>query len=258
MVARETRIAEGLGELGLGKVATPARVSKLLRLLELLETQGVSRGFVSARDTDRLLSRHVLECAALQLWLPPSGVVVDVGSGAGLPGLVLATLRKDKVVLVEATARRATFLREASYELGLATEIVAERAEVVGRGDRRESAPAVVARALARIPVALELTLPLAEIGGMAAILIGSDDAARSIGLGAPSLGGSEKHIEGLGSSAAAEELGGGPPEVHGFEVPGAEERRWVMIVRKLRRTPDRYPRSAQALKRSPLGGSVA
>lgn len=252
MVARETRIAEALARMGVPHIDTGPTVERLDRITALLETAGVERGLVSARDTTRILTRHVLECAGLQSWLPQYGQVVDVGSGAGLPGLVLAALRSEPVILIEAASRRAAFLREVSEELGLHARVVNGRAEVVARGELRGRSPAVVARALARPPTALELTLPFAAVGGLVALLVGSDDAARARGIGSSAPG------AGMGVAEAAEELGGGSPEAHGFEVPGAEERRWVMIVRKLRPTPDRYPRTAQAMKRRPLGGGVA
>lgn len=258
MVARETEISEGLAQLGLAQSGDPAVVTKLARLADLLESEGVRRGLVSARDSRRMLSRHILECAALQLWLPPTGRVADVGSGAGLPGLVLGVLREDSV-LIEPMARRASFLREMVHELELATEVVADRAEVVARGPSRAGFTSVVARAVARPPVALELTLPLVEVGGIAALLIGSEDAVPSVREGPGSGEGAPDAPDPLSAAAVAvRELGGGPPEVRGFEVPGAKERRWVMIVRKLRPTPDLYPRSAQALRRRPLGTDVA
>lgn len=258
MVARETRISEALEGLGVSRLTRPDTAAKLAQLSEILETEGVRRGLLSARDTSRIISRHILECAALQSWLPLAGRVIDVGSGAGLPGLVLAAMRSDPVVLVEAAARRAAFLRDVSYELGLRTEVVSERAEVAAQGPWRETADAVVARALARVPVALELTLPLARVGGLGALLVGSDDAARAGGLMRSTPTSASRGVGPFPASVAAAELGGEEPAVHGFEVPGAEERRWVMIVRKIRPTPDQYPRSAQARKRRPLGGDVA
>jgi hypothetical protein len=99
----------------------------------------------------------------------------------------------------------------------------------------------------------------LAEVGGLGALLIGSDDAARAAHVGALRLNeASEDPQVPAPAVSAVLELGGAEPEVHGFEVPGAKERRWVMIVRKVRTTPDLYPRSVQARRRRPLGGDVA
>lgn len=252
MVARETVLAKGLELLGVS--ADAAAIERLSRLAQMLETEGMERGYLARGEQTKILPRHILESAALQRWLPGSGRLLDVGSGAGLPGLVLACLRSDPVTLIEPMAKRAAFLRVAIHELDLTASVLVERAESIGQGEHRESAPAVCSRALADVPVALELMLPLVCSGGVAAILIGERDVPPSLRLDAPMDARAAPSQGRSPADVAADELGGGPPAFHGFEVPGLEERRWVMIVRKIRRAPDRFPRSMQAIRRSPLG----
>jgi 16S rRNA (guanine527-N7)-methyltransferase len=97
-----------------------AALPQAIRYAELLAGAGVERGLIGPREVDRLWDRHLLNCAVLAPLLPASGIVLDLGSGAGLPGIVLALLRPDlPVILVDATRRRIEFLDEAIAELGL-------------------------------------------------------------------------------------------------------------------------------------------
>src|SRR5690349_18080583 len=90
------------------------------RYAELLATEGVVRGLIGPREAPRLWDRHLLNCAVLGEQLPQGASVCDIGSGAGLPGLVVAIARPDlKITLVEPLLRRTTFLEEVVEELDL-------------------------------------------------------------------------------------------------------------------------------------------
>jgi 16S rRNA (guanine527-N7)-methyltransferase len=106
-------------------------VEKAARFAELLATDGVQRGLVGPRETPRLWDRHLLNCAVVAELLPGRGDLVDIGSGAGLPGVVLAMLRPDMhVVLLEPMLRRSVFLEECVAELDLPNAtVVRGRAE---------------------------------------------------------------------------------------------------------------------------------
>lgn len=101
------------------------------RYAELLATDGVTRGLIGPRETGRLWDRHLLNCAVVAELLPERGILVDIGSGAGLPGIVLAMLRPSlEVTLLEPLLRRAVFLEECVAELGLANaKVLRARAE---------------------------------------------------------------------------------------------------------------------------------
>ena len=111
---------------------------------ELLATDGVVRGLIGPREAPRIWERHLLNCAAVAERIPEGAPVLDVGSGAGLPGLVLAIARPDlTVTLIEPLARRTTFLLEAVQRLGLATHGAGGARPGRGGGgrlDRRRSA----------------------------------------------------------------------------------------------------------------------
>jgi 16S rRNA (guanine527-N7)-methyltransferase len=151
------------------------RLPIAVRYAELLATDGVERGLIGPRESDRLWERHLLNCAVVADLIAPSASLVDVGSGAGLPGIVLAVARPDlSVVLVEPLARRAAFLAEAVEALGLdhATVVRGRAEELVPRARKAAHqapvAPAdvVTARAVAPLDRLIAWCLPLAVEGG--------------------------------------------------------------------------------------------
>lgn len=127
---------------------------------QLLAAEGETRGLIGPREAERIWSRHIVNSAALLPFLPQKGSVIDVGSGAGLPGLVIAAARPDlEVTLIEPMERRCEWLLEASETIGLDNvQIVRDRAENLGRTLK---ADVVTARAVAALPKLLRLTSKL-------------------------------------------------------------------------------------------------
>lgn len=142
-----------------------ARLPQAIAYVDLLATAGVERGLIGPRERPRLWTRHVLNSAVVASALPTGGHVdvVDLGSGAGLPGIPLALARPDvRVTLLEPLARRVSFLDEAVAMLDLDVEVLRGRAEEVAepRWD------VVVARAVAPLPRLLALASRLVRPGG--------------------------------------------------------------------------------------------
>jgi 16S rRNA (guanine527-N7)-methyltransferase len=134
---------------------------------------GIERGLLGPREVPRLWERHLLNCAALADLMPQGATVADVGSGAGLPGVVLAIARPDlHVTLIEPLLRRTTFLQEAVDDLGLASrvDVVRGRAEDL-HGQRRFDV--VTSRAVANLGTLLTWCLPLTEEDGAVVALKG-------------------------------------------------------------------------------------
>lgn len=135
------------------------------RYVDMLATDGVERGLIGPREAERLWERHILNCVVLEQLIPAGATVADVGSGAGLPGIVLALVRPDlRVTLIEPLLRRATFLTEtiAALDLAATVDVVRARAE-----EYREARFAVVtARAVAPLDRLGALALPLLTTGG--------------------------------------------------------------------------------------------
>lgn len=131
----------------------------------LLATEGVTRGLLGPREAPRLWERHLLNCAVVTDLLSPDADVCDIGSGAGLPGIVLAIRRPDlRVTLVEPLLRRTTFLGEVVERLGLDNvQVVRSRAEAL---HGLQAFSVVTSRAVAPLPRLLDWSMPLAREGG--------------------------------------------------------------------------------------------
>lgn len=157
-----------------------AAAPALARFAELLATRGVERGLIGPREVPRIWPRHIANCAVVAEEatdvIPMGSSVVDVGSGAGLPGLVWAVVRPDlRITLLEPLLRRATFLSEVVDDLALSARVEVRR----GRAEdvRDTSFDVVTARAVARLGQLLTWTLPLARSGGWVVALKGSGAA---------------------------------------------------------------------------------
>ncbi|MEV6599017.1 16S rRNA (guanine(527)-N(7))-methyltransferase RsmG [Actinoplanes sp. NPDC051346] len=167
------------------------------RYAQLLATDGVVRGLIGPREAPRLWERHLINCGVMSEIIPIGASVIDVGSGAGLPGIVLAVARPDlTITLVEPLARRTAFLSEAVTALGLdaTVTVVRGRAEDLAGGP---PAPAdvVTARAVAPLDRLAGWCLPLAAVGGRLLALKGASadeevaehrDAVARLGGGEP------------------------------------------------------------------------
>ncbi|MDF1604454.1 16S rRNA (guanine(527)-N(7))-methyltransferase RsmG [Nocardioides sp. YIM 152315] len=178
-VSRETPSTPGAAR----RAFPSARLPLAERYATLLATEGVVRGLIGPREAPRLWDRHLVNCALLAELLPPDATVCDIGSGAGLPGVVLAIARPDlRVTLVEPLLRRTTFLDELVADLGLPhVEVVRGRAEQM-HGERRFSV--VTSRAVAPLGRLLGWSMPLVDPQGALIAMKGSSvteeiDAAR-------------------------------------------------------------------------------
>lgn len=148
----------------------------VVRYAELLRDQGELRGLIGPREVSRIWERHILNSAAVVQYLPTSGSVADIGSGAGLPGVVVAVMRPQlEVILVEPMERRTTWLNEVVTELGL-TNVQVKR----GRAEEFHDAfevDAVTSRAVAPLSKLVRMSMPLARVGGELVILKGRNVA---------------------------------------------------------------------------------
>lgn len=145
------------------------------RYVDILGSTGVEWGLLGPRETDRLWDRHILNSAALSGLIAPGRSVVDVGTGAGLPGIPLALLRPDlRVTLMEPLLRRATFLIQTVEELEIAdrAEVIRSRAE-----DHHGKYDVVVSRALAPLDRLIGWCNPLRTPSGLILALKGSSAA---------------------------------------------------------------------------------
>jgi 16S rRNA (guanine527-N7)-methyltransferase len=189
------------------------------RFAEHLATSGVDRGLIGPREAPRIWERHVLNCAVVAELVPDSARVVDVGSGAGLPGIPLALARPDvRVVLVEPLARRVDWLCEVVADLGVAVEVERGRAEENDVRRRWEGADVVTARAVAPLGRLAGWCLPLLRPGGVMLAVKGASAA---------------DEIE--REQAAVREFGGGSPRIARCGVGMIDPPSTVVVVERVR-----------------------
>jgi len=177
------------------------------RFTAILTDSGVTHGLIGPREVPRLWERHVLNCAVIHPAIPAGQMVIDVGSGAGLPGLALAIARPDlDVHLIEPMLRRTNWLSMAVEDLGL-TNVTVHR----GRAEEFWgvlSAPIVTARAVARLSELAAWCLPLLLPGGSLLAIKGSSvteevEADRAV---LRRLGAIDEVIESFGSGIVDQE----------------------------------------------------
>ena len=191
-------------------------------------------------DPADIAVKHFADSAALFKYvnLPPAAKVIDVGTGAGFPGLVLKILRPDiRLTLLDSLQKRLTFLDAVCTELGLDAELIHARAEEGGRdSDYREKYDLAAARAVARLPLLLEYCLPFVKPGGVFCALKGPDG-----------------ETELTEAKRALQALGGGKADLFTYALPGGDRRTAVTIM-KSSQTPTKYPRNPSQIAKKPLG----
>jgi len=202
------------------------------RLERFCDLLGAAPVRLTAVPREQAYERHVDDAlAGLALVDATAGAIVDVGSGTGVPGLVLALVRPERTVhLVESVQKKAAALQWMATQLQADNvEVHAERAEDLARGAGRDAYGLAVCRALAPPPVAVELCLPLVRPGGALVIWAGAvDDAA--VARTAAAVGGELTRIE-----------------------PAPGDRRHLVVVAKTAATPDGFPRRTGLAAKRPL-----
>jgi 16S rRNA (guanine527-N7)-methyltransferase len=203
------------------------RMALALRYAEHLVTTGVERGLIGPHETERIWDRHILNCAVVAELVPDDARVVDIGSGAGLPGIPLALARPDlRIVLVEPLARRVEWLVEVLDDLALNVRVERGRAEETAVRRAWEGSDVVTARAVAPLARLAGWALPLLRPGGHLLALKGAS---------AP------EEIERDG--AAVLRAGGGVPTVVRVGVGVVDPPSTVVVVQKQGRSNGRPAR---------------
>jgi 16S rRNA (guanine527-N7)-methyltransferase len=227
----------------LGFPLSAVQVQAFALYAERLLEWNAHTNLTAIRDVPGIYTKHFLDsCSALQAHPQPHLPlhVMDVGSGAGLPGLVLAILCPHwQVTLNDAVGKKCRFLQAVCDELGLTqVRVVHARAEDLGQ-DRahRQKYDWVTARAVARLPILLEYLLPLAKIGGRVLAMKGET---------------AEQEL--ADSQTALKVLGAGDGGCKPVQVPGILEARYLVDIPKTRPTPREYPRKAGSVEKKPLG----
>lgn len=187
------------------------RADTISRYVDILSSRGIDWGLLGPREIDRIWDRHILNSVALEPLLPPGSSVVDVGSGAGLPGIPVAVLRPDlSVVLLEPLLRRFEFLRLAVEELGLSDRVTVVRCRAEEHKHRYD---VVTCRAVAPLPRLLAWCAPLVAPGGRLVALKGMSAGTE--------LSSARRELDRFRLRARVEQL----------DVPGSDEATWAIVA---------------------------
>lgn len=218
-----------------------AQQEKLRHYLVLLLTWNERLNLTAIRDPQQMQIRHFLDAlSCVQVTGDLNGrSLIDVGAGAGFPGLPLKIAFPDlRLTLVESVGKKANFLTLVAAELELRdVTVLAERAEVVGQLPlHREQYDWAAARAVADLRVLLEYLLPLCRVGGSALAQKGTA-AAQEVEM----------------ARAAIAILGGGTPVLHPVQLPQQEHLHYLVTIPKVKETPVSYPRRTGVPGKRPL-----
>ena len=230
----EAILREGLTALSLPTEGIPA----LLRYGALLAEKNQVMNLTAITDPDEVARLHFLDSAALLALADLRGKsVVDVGTGAGFPGLPLKILEPSiRLTLLDAQRKRVDFLREVCGDLGLEdVECVHDRAETFA-AEHREQFDIAVSRAVAALPVLAELCLPLVKTGGRFL-------AMKSVDCG--------EELNAAGRAVSL--LGGRLEKPLDYGISGTNVRHRLVIMTKILETPKKYPRTFAKIKKNPL-----
>lgn len=232
----EAYLKDGAAEFGAGLDKDMIRA--LFEYKRLLLQWNEKMNLTAITDDKEIISKHFVDSLSIVPYLKEIGSLIDVGTGAGFPGMPLKIVIPDlDVVLLDSLEKRVGFLDAVISTLGLdGIKAVHMRAEDAGMSpDFRERFDAATARAVAAMPVLLEYCLPFVRTGGIFIAMKGNSEQEISM------------------SGKALEVLGGKIEEVKEFTLPDTDIKRSVIIIRKLRQTPTKYPRKAGKPSKEPL-----
>jgi 16S rRNA (guanine527-N7)-methyltransferase len=224
------------GAASLNIAFDPGDVARLGRYIALLLDANTRFNLTAITNVEEVWTRHVLDSLTLVPMIVSLDAlnVIDIGSGGGLPGIPLAiVLPEVQFTLLEATGKKARFLQDTARQLQLSNvTVICDRAETVGQDHKqyRETFDIAIARAVGKLPVLLELTVPFAKVGG---------------------------HVLAMKGERAPEEIIEARQALHLLHAQVTERNQTatgtIVVIEKLRKTPRGYPRKPGEPKRAPL-----
>ena len=221
----------------LGIALTGPMLDALDQYAEILVEYNQKVNLTAITDPEGIEDKHFADSLLLANLPETAGKLVDVGTGAGFPGVVAKIFKPElQLTLMEPTGKRVEFLKYVCAQLGLSgVEFAKERAEEAARKVWREQFDVATARGVAALPMLSEYCLPLVKVGGVFIAMKGPDaDAERTA------------------AANALKKLGGQYAETRAFTLPDGSERRLV-VMKKISQTPTVYPRNGGKIAKKPL-----
>lgn len=218
---------------------TEEQLNQFYKYMNLLIEWNNKINLTAIVKPEEIILKHFIDSLTINSYIDKNQVLVDVGTGAGFPGVPIKIYRPDlKVVLVDSLNKRINFLEEVITQLRLEKiETVHSRIEDFGKDNKyRESFDIVTARAVANLSVLSEYLLPLTKVGGKCICMKGSEI--------------SEECDNG---KRAIDILGGKILKIDNFQLPSSDISRNIIVLRKTNKTPSKYPRKAGVPNKEPL-----
>lgn len=232
----DRQLIKGAGQRA-GLELDSASLEAVAFFIERLKEANRHVNLTAITDDEAIASLHLEDSWHLSSHIAPGSRLVDVGTGAGFPGLALRLVRPDlDVTLLDSTRKKINFLEETIQALGLdGVKALHGRAEELGRDAlHRDSYDLALARAVSSLPVLAELCLPLVKKGGLFIAMKGEADESQE-------------------ASKAIRSLKGQVEDRILYHLPGLDQARSLVLIRKTAATPGRYPRRMAQIHKSPL-----
>ena len=218
---------------------TEDQVENFFKYMNLLLEWNEKINLTAITDVDDIILKHFIDSMTVLKYIEKDKSIIDVGTGAGFPGIPIVIMREDvKITLLDSLNKRINFLNEVCSELKINNiETIHGRAEEAGQNKQyREKYDIAVSRAVANMTTLSEYLIPFVKVGGICICMKGSEI---------------DHELE--QAKFAIKELGGKIEKVEKFNLPDSDIERNIVIIKKIKPTPNRYPRKAGMPSKIPI-----
>lgn len=218
---------------------TEDQVENFFKYMNLLLEWNEKINLTAITDVDDIILKHFIDSMTVLKYIEKDKSIIDVGTGAGFPGIPIAIMREDvKITLLDSLNKRINFLNEVCSELKINNiETIHGRAEEAGQNKQyREKYDIAVSRAVANMTTLSEYLIPFVKVGGICICMKGCEI---------------DHELE--QAKFAIKELGGKIEKVEKFNLPDSDIERNIVIIKKIKPTPNRYPRKAGMPSKMPI-----
>ena len=234
-------IKKVFAENGLDKLLNADRLEKLNGLIDNMLETNEKFNLTSITDPEEIILKHIADSATIIKYIPEKAKLIDVGTGGGFPSLPIAILRDDVIVYaLDSTAKKLAYIDETAKKLGLSNiKTIVGRAEEHGKTvNYRQRFDVATARAVASLNVLCELCIPFVKVGGSFISMKGSN---------------AQEEVD--SAKSAVIQLGGSKfvDEQFSLAYNGSEFDRHILISKKVKPTPDSFPRAYSRISKKPL-----
>ena len=213
--------------------------NKFYNYMNLLQEWNEKINLTAITAPKEVILKHFVDSITINKYIEDKKIIMDIGTGAGFPGIPLKIINKDKeIILVDSLNKRINFLKEVSKKLNLEKiECIHARAEeLAANSNYREKSDIVTSRAVARLATLIEYMLPFVKIGGKCICMKGANI---------------EEELK--EAKKAIDILGGEVESVEKFYLPDTDMERNVVVIKKVKNTPKQYPRKAGMPSKQPI-----